>query len=347
MRIRLFIAMAAVMIMAGLSVLVVSGSSHREAPLISQDPAADNTDVYAWVDANDPSKVNLVVNVYPGQEPGGGPNFYRFSDDVLYEIKIDNNGDAKEDISFRFRFDTETMNPNTFLYNTGPITSLDDPDLNVRQTYSVVRVDARKKLEVLGSDLATPPSNIGPASTPDYEALAAEAVHDLGNGVTVFAGPRDDPFFVDLGSVFDLLTIRPGAPGNAGGGVDGLGGFNVQTIAIQVPIAQLTAMHDEHDEDDKDEDDQDDEDDGKVDKAVSSIIGVWATSSRQKVRVLRKDGEAPRNSGRWAQTSRLGMPLVNEVVIPLKDKDRFNASKPNKDGQFLEYVTDPEIAGLL
>ncbi len=266
---------------------------------------------------------------------------------MLYEIKIDNNGDAKEDISFRFRFDTETMNPNTFLYNTGPITSLDDPDLNVRQTYSVVRVDARKKLEVLGSDLATPPSNIGPASTPDYEALAAEAVHDLGNGVTVFAGPRDDPFFVDLGSVFDLLTIRPGAPGNAGGGVDGLGGFNVQTIAIQVPIAQLTAMHDEHDEDDKDEDDQDDEDDGKVDKAVSSIIGVWATSSRQKVRVLRKDGEAPRNSGRWAQTSRLGMPLVNEVVIPLKDKDRFNASKPNKDGQFLEYVTDPEIAGLL
>ncbi|MCH7786402.1 MAG: DUF4331 domain-containing protein [Chloroflexi bacterium] len=323
--------------MAGLSVLVVSGSSHREAPLISQDPAADTTDVYAWVDANDPTKVNLVFNVYPSQEPNGGPNFYRFSDDVLYEIKIDNDGDAKEDITYRFRFDTETMNPDTFLYNTGPITSLDDPDWNVRQTYSVVRVDSRKKLELLGSGLATPPSNIGPVSTPDYEALAAEAVHDLGNGVTVFAGQRDDPFFVDLGSIFDLLTIRPGAPGNAGGGVDGLGGFNVQTIAIQVPIAQLTAKHDKHD----------DEDGEEVDEAVSSIIGVWATSSRQKVRVLRKDGEAPRNNGRWVQISRLGMPLVNEVVIPLKDKDRFNASKPNKDGQFLEYVTDPEIAGLL
>ena len=162
MRAKLFIAVAAVMIMAGLSALVVSGSSHREAPLISQDPAADTTDVYAWVDANDPSKVNLVVNVYPAQEPGGGPNFYRFSYDLLYEIKIDNNGDAKEDISFRFQFDTKTMNPDTFLYNTGPITSLDDPDWNVRQTYSVVRVDSRKKLEVLGSDLATPPANIGP-----------------------------------------------------------------------------------------------------------------------------------------------------------------------------------------
>ena len=321
MRLKLIVTFVAVLMVGGLSALVVSGSSHREAPLISQDPAADATDLYAFVDPNNPTMVNLIANYYPAQEPGGGPNFYRFSDDVQYDINIDNDGDAQKDIVFRFRFRTEVQNEGTFLYNTGPITSLDDPDWNVRQMYSVVRLDEGPgpQVQILGANLMTPPSNIGPSSTPDYESLAAAAVHNLGGGVTVFAGQRDDPFFVDLGATFDLLTIRQ-LPGNNGGGVDGLGGFNVQTIAIQVPIAQLT--------------DGDD------------VIGVWTTASRRKIQVLRPDGLAPANIGPFQQVSRLGNPLVNEVVIPIGEKDKFNASVPADDGQFAGHVTDPELADL-
>ena len=264
----------------------------------------------------------LIANYYPAQEPGAGPNFYRFSDDVLYEIHVDNDGDARQDMSYQFRFDTQVRNPDTFLYNTGPITSLDDPDWNVRQTYTVTWAAGKVQdgRVVLGSGLMTPPANIGPASTPNYEALAAAAVHELDDGIKVFAGQRDDPFFVDLGSVFDLLTIRA-LPGNSGGGVDGLGGFNVQTMAIQVPIDQITEG--------------------------DPVIGVWATASRRKVSVLRRDGGEPLSIGSWHQVSRLGMPLVNELVIPLGEKDKFNTSKPMDDGQFLGRVTDPEIAKLL
>src|ERR1700736_6266523 len=184
-------------------------SSHREAPEISKDPVADSTDVYAFVSPDKPDKVTLIANYIPLESPAGGPNFYEFGDDVLYQIHIDNNGDADDDIIYRFRFQTELRNPNTFLYNTGRINSLDDPNWNKRQFYSVTRVDDDGERTELAKDLASPPCNIGPFSTPNYAALAQAAVHPLPTGQTVFAGQRAEGFYVDLGSVFDELDLRP------------------------------------------------------------------------------------------------------------------------------------------
>ena len=326
----LFATILAFIIILSLSFSVFA-SSHREAPNISADPKADATDVYAFISPDEPNTVTLIANYLPFEEPAGGPNFYTFDDNALYEIKIDNDGDAEEDIAYQFRFKTTIQNKNTFLYNTGPITSLTDPDWNIRQTYTVTRVEDGKKSKstVLGEDLPTPPSNIGPTSTPDYPALQALALHDLGDGVQVFAGQSDDPFFVDLGGVFDLLTIRT-PPGNVGGGVDGLRGYSVQSLAIQVPIDQLT-RNQEAPTDPLDE---------------AAVIGVWTTASRQEIRVLKDEGKV-RYSGRWMQVSRLGAPLVNEVVIPLDKKDVWNNSKLEDDGQFANYVADPEVAKLL
>ena len=187
------------------------------------------------------STVTLIANFYPAQDPGGGPNFYRFANDhARYRLHIDNDGDAEHDIRISWKFDTVIQNDQTFLYNTGPITSLDDPDFNIRQYYTLEIKNLDTGDRWLYQDLPVPPVNIGPASTPDYEYLASQAVHDLGDGRKVFAGQRDDPFYVDLGAIFDLLTIRPGAPGNSGGGIDGLSGFNCNTVAIQLPISDLT-----------------------------------------------------------------------------------------------------------
>ncbi len=309
--------------------LVPSGaSSHREAPLITEDPVADNTDVYAFRSPDAPDTVTLVANWIPMEEPAGGPNFYNFGEDVLYQIHVDNDGDAEPDITYEWRFTTEIQNPDTFLYNTGPITSINDADFNYRQFYdvSVVKNGVRT---VLGSDLAVPPNNIGPRSTPNYAAVAAQGVHTLGGGVKSFAGQRDDPFYVDLGSAFDLLGLRPfnGAhaiPLPTAAGVDGVGGFNTHSIALQVPISELTT-------------------------GGSPIIGVYSQTKRQQTRVLSPTGpgSAPRNSGSFVNVSRLGMPLVNEVIIPLGQKDRFNASEPSGDAQFLGLVQDPEPARLI
>ena len=186
-------------------------SSHREAPAISKDPVADNTDLYAFVSPDDASKVTILANYIPLEEPAGGPNFFMFGDEVLYEIKIDNDSDSKEEIVYQFRFKTQIGNPETFLYNTGPISSLTDPAWNIRQTFNVTRRRKRGdwKKKVLGEDLISPPVNIGPRSTPDYAGLANAAIHDLGGGIKVFAGQREDAFNVDLGSIFDLGTLRP------------------------------------------------------------------------------------------------------------------------------------------
>src|SRR5436309_10508996 len=239
-------------------------SSHREAPLISADPLADNTDVYAFVSPDAPQTVTLIANWIPLEAPGGGPNFYKFGDDVRYRINIDNDGDARDDIVYEFRIKTTIRNQGTFLYNTGPIASLDDPNFNIRQTYSVTRIDRRGRTR-LGANMATPPVNVGERSTPDYEALATAAVHTLADGSKVFAGQRDDPFFVDLGSVFDLLGLRPfnGAhliPLGLAPGVDSVAGYNVHTTALQVPITSLHAGND--------------------------VIGVYASASRPRLRVL-------------------------------------------------------------
>ena len=190
-------------------------SSHKEAPGISNDPAADNTDVYAFVSPDSPDTVTLIANFVPLEDPAGGPNFFEFGDDVLYEICVDNNGDGVPDVTYQFNFTTTLQNPNTFLYNTGPITSLTDPHWNRRQTYSVTRVVGGNST-TLGSGLACPPCNIGPASTPNYHtALANPAVHTLSTNHTVFAGQRAEGFYVDLGAIFDLgrpASVPAGVP---------------------------------------------------------------------------------------------------------------------------------------
>lgn len=327
-------------------------SSHREAPLIVADPLADNTDTYAFrsTEAGRSGFVTLVANWIPFEEPSGGPHFYKFDDTVLYEIKVDNTGDGVEDVTYQFRFTTTVKNPDIILGMAAPnqalagtggieplITSLDDPDYNEPQTYTVTRIDknTNKNGAVIASGLITPPNNIGERTTPNYEAtLAQPAVYNLTNGGKVFAGQRDEGFYVDIGGVFDTLKLK--SIGSTGG-VDSTAGFNVNTIAIEVPIQSLTNT-------------------GAVPRgptAADAVIGVWATASRRTTTVIRpgigrRQGTDPTlTAGPFKQVSRLGEPLVNELIIPLKLKDTFNASQPSGDAQFASYVVDPQLAVLL
>ena len=310
-------------------------SSHREAPEISKDPVADNTDVYAFVSPDDGATktVTIISNYIPGQAPAGGPNFYEFGDDVLYSIFIDNNGDAKPDITYQFRFRTRVQNPDTFLYNTGQIKSLHDPNWNRRQVYNVTRIDNHGST-LIGRNVPCPPCNVGPRSIPDYNSLANAAVTTLPHGETVFAGQRNDGFFVDLGAIFDLGDLRPFQnlhliPSAATASVDTLATLNVHSIAIKVPISKLTR-------------------DGSVPTdpmSAVSVIGVWAGAARRKIRM--SDGSKKAGTGPWAQVSRLGNPLFNEVIVPMGDKDQWNATNPVDDSAFLKYVQHPELAGLL
>ncbi|HKC27086.1 MAG TPA: DUF4331 domain-containing protein [Jatrophihabitans sp.] len=317
-------------------------SSHREAPEISKDPSADNTDVYAFVSPDAPNTVTLIANFIPFELPYGGPNFNEFADDVRYEIKISHSADARADITYRFDFTTTIRNPDTFLYNTGPITSPTDPNWNRPQTFRVSRLRRRHEGEhevhVLADGLSCPPVNVGVHSTPNYPALAAMTYHHLGGGRKVFAGQRADPFHVDVGSIFDLGDLRPFQPfydvppmlGKMPG-VNGLRGLNVHTIALQVPIADLTRG-------------------GRTPTNVMSpdaVIGVWATASRASTRVFdRRHGET-RNLGHFVQVSRLANPLVNEVINPMSEKDRWNALEPRHDAEFAKYVLHPELADLI
>jgi uncharacterized protein DUF4331 len=321
-------------------------SSHREAPEISRDPVADNTDTYAFVSPNRPDTVTILTNYVPLEDPPGGPNFFEFGHDVLYSIYIDNDGDGLPDIEYQFKFQTKLRNPDTFLYNTGPITSLGAKTWNRRQFFTVSRVkhtgNGKKgqqhepKPKVLGRDLSCPPCNIGPRSTPNYSALAQAGVHRLHSGERVFAGQRNEGFFVDLGSIFDLGDLRPlqnlhliaTSPAM---GVDATATLNVHTIALQVPIRRLTR-------------------DGSVPHDVmnpKSVLGIWGAASRRKTRVIdRANGELT-EAGPWVQVSRLGNPLFNEVVVPMGDKDRWNALHPSADKEFAKYVEHPELATLL
>ena len=315
-------------------------SSHREAPEISKDPVADNTDVYAFVSPDKPDMVTLITNYVPLEGPDGGPNFYEFGDDVLYEIHIDNDGDALPDITYQFQFHTEVRNPNTFLYNTGPIGSLNDANWNRRQFYSVTKVANKPPFggspTVLGTELASPPCNIGVRSTPNYAAnLAEPAVHDLPGGGKVFAGQRLEGFYIDLGSFFDLVALRPFQnlhliPLPATPGVDATKNVNVHTIAIQVPISQLTSNGST----------PTDPTDPKA------VIGVWASASRRKA-LIRGSGGQTLETGPWVQVSRLGNPLFNEVIVPMGRKDLWNSLSPEDDVQFLQYVQHPEVSSRL
>ena len=309
-------------------------SSHREAPEISKDPVADNTDVYAFVSPDKPSTVTLIANFIPGQIPDGGPNFFEFGDDVTYKINISNAGKSEDDIVYSFNFTTKVRNPGTFLYNTGPIKKVSDTTWNRPQFYSVTRT-AGGSSKVLASDLTCPPVNVGWRSTFEYDDIAAQTFHSIAGGRKVFAGQRGDAFHVDLGSIFDLGALRPFEshhliPSANAGGVNGLQALNVHSIVLQVPITDLTYQ-------------------GKKPTGVMdphATIGVYASAERSKSRVHKSDGTVD-NVGPMVQVSRLGNPLVNEVIIGMGDKDRWNAQDPANDSQFQDYVNHPGLAGLL
>jgi hypothetical protein len=316
-------------------------SSHREAPEISKDPVADSSDLYAFVSPDDPDTVTIIANYVPLQLPASGPNFFEFGDDVLYEIHIDSNGDARPDLTYQFRFRTELRNDKTFLYNTGQIKSLDDKNWNRRQFYSVTKVDAHGKSTVLAQKLPCPPCNVGKLSIPDYAGLAEDAVKKLKTGEKVFAGQRADAFFVDLGSIFDLGTLRPFQDKHlvgqalfnyAGKAVNATDKLNVHSIAIQVPLSAVRR-------------------DGKKKvrgRDPGAVIGVWTSASRRQVQVRQGDKRnADVEVGPQVQVSRLGNPLFNEVIVPMAEKDKWNSLPPSEDKRFAGFVEKPELASLL
>ena len=273
-------------------------SSHREAPLISEDPSADNTDLYAFRSPDKPNTLTIVSNFIPGEDPAAGPNYYTFSPTARYDIYIDRNGDGRPDVSYYFQF-TRKNGP-FFLGDTV-------------QPYTVTRVVNGKSTVVARG--STPPDNIGPRSTPNYHASALKAVTPLEDGGLVFAGQRDDPFFADVGDIFDLLAIRKGT-GSDGGGKDFLAGYAVHTIALQIPISQIdTASH---------------------------TVGIWSAADRRQTTVAGKGGRGP-----WVQVSRLGNPLINEVVIPTGLKDMWNRTSPSQDKRFASYYKTPILAAVI
>jgi hypothetical protein len=329
-------------------------SSHREAPEISKDPVADSTDVYAFVSPDETDTVTLIANYVPLQSPAGGPNFFEFGDDVLYEIHIDNDGDGNADVTYQFRFVTEIRVGGTFLYNVGPITSLDSQNWNRRQTYSVTRIDWLRHRDTplhdigpgrrtkVAENVLCPPCNIGPLSTPDYARLADDAATPLPGGGRVFAGQRGEGFYVDLGAVFDLADLRPfqqlhtqfglnipeltrPAPG-----VNATKAVNVHSIVLQLPKSAVLGAGQA----------------GTDPANPRSVIGVWTSASRQKVLVREADG-TPRAVGPFEQVSRLGNPLFNEVLVPMERKDYWNRQPPADDAQFANGVAHPELAKLL
>ncbi len=294
---------------AGMGPLAATASSHREAPLISGTPQYDGTDLYAFRSPEKEDTVTLVANWLPFEEPGGGPNFYSFATDARYDIKIDNNADAKPDVTFRWTFKDHYVSGDTFLAATGPVTSLKDKNLNYYQTYKLQRFYKNKKKTLIKSRRVAP-SDIGSASMPAYNKLRSQAVTRVGKNMKSFAGQAEDPFFLDL-RVFDLLY-----GGNLSeAGDDTLAGFNVQSVAIQVPQKWVAKRHDAKE---------------------NPIVGIWTTTSKKNA-----------TGKRYSQVSRLGNPLVNEVVIPLKLKDAFNGLKPTGDAAALPYVTNPELPKLI
>ncbi len=306
--------------MAGL-VPQASASSHREAPLIAGLPQLDNTDVYAFTSPDRPDTVTIVADWIPFEEPNGGPNFYPWAPGAHYDINIDNRGTGRPDIVYRWQFHNEDRRDGkTFLYNNGVVHNLDDPTLLFRQRYSLTEFKPdRHEDRTLIHDGLSAPSDVGPTSMPDYRRLRDEAIYNLPDGGQTYAGQADDPFFLDL-RVFDLLY---GAPKLNEVGQDTLRGYNVNTIAIQVPKREL-ALHN--------------------DAGGNPVIGVWSTTEQQSL--ILQSGERPKLAGKYVQVSRLGNPLVNEVISAADQKDGFNASTPDQDHlnrAFLNRVIDPEV----
>jgi uncharacterized protein DUF4331 len=297
---------AAVLVIQGPSPDAGNASSHREAPLIAEDPSADTTDLYAFRSLDAPNHLTVLANWIPAEDPAAGPNWYRFSQRARYLIHVDRNGDGKPDVSYRFRF--KNREDTLFLGNTV-------------QDYTVTRVMGKSETVVARG--VTPPNNIGPRSTPNYRQLAESAVTSLAGGGKVFAGQREDAFFADIGAIFDLVAIRKGV-GNMGGGKDFFAGYAVHGIALQIPISQL---------DDSDH-----------------TVGVWATTERPRVKIreFRRNGVRRYHEERqWVQVSRLGNPLINEVIIPTRLKDKWNSLSPSRDAQFEQYYRTPILAAVI
>ena len=312
---------------------VALASSHREAPAISQDPAADNTDLYAWVD-RDGGNLVVVANYNPLNEPAGGPNFHSFSSSVLYEVNVARGPDSLRPV---FTYQFEFRSPRPERVDAG---DLDGPLVGGHQFFrqlsgqeqvlTVHRVEHETgRRRRMGARMPVAPPNIGPRTqavlfegAPYDDAFAARFIHDLDGGGRVFAGPRDDGFYVDLGGVFDLANLRP-----RGEAQDGVAGFNTMSIAIEIPLHALTA-------------------DGEMPALAPSAentLGIWATASRRKTTIRRNNGRV-RSFGPWVQVSRLGLPLVNEVLIGIQDKDKFNASRPWQDlRRFAAYFLNPVV----
>ena len=319
-------------------------SSHREAPEISKDPVADSTDVYAFVSPDAPETVTLIANYLPLEGPAAGPNFYEFGTDVQYEVHVSNSDNSMTDITYVFNFEVTVVDPNTFLYNTGPIANsgtMKKPvyeNWNRVQTYSLTKL-VNGKATVIANKLPCPPCNIGPLSTPNYQTLQSAAVQTLtdpttGHALKVYAGQRAEGFYVDLGAIFDLADIRPFQNYNVFGNltampsVNATDTLNVHTLALQIPIGDLTS-------------------DGSVPTHVEdprAVLGIHTSAWRRKVKILEPQAVL---SGPLVQVSRLGNPLFNEVLIPMPLKDFWNSQDPDNDAQFAQYADNPEISQLL
>ena len=307
----------------GVSAVPSFASSHREAPLIAGEPQLDNTDLYAFVSPDKADTVTIIANWIPIQEPTGGPNFYPFSNNAKYNVHIDNNHDAKADLTYQWRFKSSYRDPSSFLYNTGPVNSLNDATLNFQQTYTLTRIDMTKnppESQTLLTDAKVAPSHVGAASMPNYQALRNEAIASYGNGAKSFAGQADDPFFLDL-RVFDLLY----GTNLKEAGNDTLDNYNVNAIALQVPKNDLALG---------------------ANAGTNPIVGIYTDTEAPAVTTRNPDGTQAL-SDNFVHVSRLGNPLVNEVVIDVARKDKFNASVPANDGEYLERVTKPLVPKLI
>jgi hypothetical protein len=325
---------AAAMLACAIVVPLALSSSHREAPGIALDPSADNTDTYAWTATDAPGALTVAANWIPGEVPANGPNFHSFDDRARYYVHVDNTGDGRPDVSYRFSFKTKVRNPDSFLYALPGASGFGDPKLNVIQRYSVVRETHRyrhgrdrMKEKTLARGLPVAPPNIGPKTFPNYDNFVNAAIRSLRDGTKLFVGQRDDPFFVDLGATFDGINLRK-PTGNQGEGKDDLSGYNIHSVVMQLPERLVTRDR----------------------KAVAgadapnAVVGVWSTTERRRLQV----SGSRRGHGGWVQVSRLGNPLVNEVVIPLGKKDQFNRTTPDRDAALYgKYVVKPELAAVL
>jgi hypothetical protein len=333
------LSLLAAVVAAAIAVPLSFGSSHREAPNIMLDPAADNTDTYAFKANDAPNALTVVADWIPGEVPANGPNFFRFDDKADYYINFDNNGDGKTDIRYLFKFKTKVRNKGSFLY-AGPGTE-NYSGLNVIQRYKVVRETYRRRKHhrtrvrshVVARGLPVAPQNIGPKTFPHYQNFVNGAIRNLPGGGKIFAGSRDDPFFVDLGATFDALNVRV-LTGNKGQGKDDLSGFSTHAVVLQLPERLVTRNHRPV----------------SSPSAKNAVVGVWSTTERKRLEVTDRAGISRKRRSRNSevQVSRLGNPLVNEVVIPLGKKDQFNRTTPDRDAPLYgKYVLKPELAGVL